>query len=260
MASIAHHAPGTFCWIELATTDQAAAKYFYSQLFGWSASDFAMGSDEVYTTFHLHSFDTAAAYTMRSQEKDAPPHWNLYIAVENADASAAKAATLGATVNVAPFDVNDFGRMAVLQDPTGAMFCIWQANQHIGTTIGSVPGTLCWADLSTPDTAKASSFYKAQFGWEFVTGEADKSGYLHIQHQGDFLGGVPPVGNRSHNMPPHWLPYFAVEDCDAIAVLAEVKGGKLILPPTTMEGVGRMSVITDPQGAVFAIFQATATQ
>src|SRR5689334_6534530 len=165
MAIVDKHPPGSFCWIELATTDQSAAKAFYTSLFGWSISEFPMGPGEVYTIFKLDGRDAAAACTLRPEQRaqGVPPNWLLYISVESADDAAARAVSLGGKVLAPPFDVMDVGRMAVIQDPTGAVFAIWQPKTHTGTGIAGVPGTLCWADLSTPDAARAQQFYAGLF-------------------------------------------------------------------------------------------------
>ena len=153
MTNIDKHPAGSFCWIELATTDQTAAKKFYGAIFGWTPNDMPMGPNEFYTIFRLDGRDAAAGYTLRADQvaQHVPPHWMLYIQVDNVDASAAKVPQLGGKIIVAPFDVMDAGRMAVIQDPTGAYFCLWQPNRNTGIGIASVHGTLCWADLSTPD-------------------------------------------------------------------------------------------------------------
>ncbi len=256
MPKVEKHAPGTFCWIELATTDQAAAKNFYSSLFGWTANDHPMGPGEVYTTFQLNGGDSAAAYTMRDQERaSAPPHWNLYIAVKSADEAARRAAELGGTLLMQPFDVMSLGRMAVIQDPTGAVFCVWEAKQHPGTTIAGENGTLCWADVNTPNPDRAKHFYESLFGWKLLPGEKDTSGYLHIKNGEEYIGGMPPLDQQDRNAPPHWLLYFQVADCDASTAKVKQLGGKEFMAPMSMEAVGRFSVVADPQGAVFSLFQ-----
>ena len=154
------------------------------------------------------------------------------------------------------FDVYDVGRMAVVQDPTGAVFALWQPKTHTGTGICGVPGTLCWADLMTPDAARAKEFYSGLFGWKINTSENDPSGYLHIANGESFIGGIPPSKHRDANIPPHWLPYFYVSNCDETAAKASELGAKTHVAPTTMDNVGRWAVLADPQGAVFAIFQA----
>jgi predicted enzyme related to lactoylglutathione lyase len=258
MTNIDKHPAGSFCWIELGTTDQTVAKNFYGSIFGWTPNDNPMGPGEVYTIFKLEGRDAAAGYTLRADQRaqHVPPHWMLYIMVDNVDASAAKVPQLGGKVIVAPFDVMDAGRMAVIADPAGAYFCLWQANRSTGTQIAQVHGTLCWADLSTPDPERAKAFYSGLFGWQLMVGEKDTSGYLHIKNGEHFIGGVPPAAHRQPGVPPHWLAYFQVDDVDATANKAKEMGAKLFLPPMSMEGVGRMSVIADPQGAVFAIFKS----
>ena len=258
MANIDKHPAGSFCWIELATTDQNAAKAFYSSLFGWVVTDNPMGPDEFYTIFKIDGRDAAAGYTLRKEQRaqGVSPHWMVYVAVDSAEQAAADAAKAGGTILAPAFDVMDVGRMAVVQDPTGAVFALWQAKSHSGTGIGHVNGTLCWADLSTPDPERAGKFYSDVFGWKLERGDKDPSGYLHIKNGEHYIGGIPPASHRQPGAPPHWLAYFLVSDCDATAAKAHSMGAKLFLPPTTFEKVGRMSVISDPQGAVFAIFQA----
>ncbi len=254
MPNVDTHAPGSFCWIELATTDQNAAKRFYEALFGWSSVDSPMGPDEVYTTFTLAGRKAGAAYTVRPEHRGMSPNWMVYISTANADTTAARAAELGGKVVGGPFDVAEHGRMAVLQDPTGAMLSIWQAASHPGLGVVGEAGALCWADLSTPDAQKASAFYSSLFGWKINTGENDPSGYLHIQNGEQAIGGIPPASMRNPNAPTHWLIYILVADCDASAARATEHGGRLLVPPMDIEKVGRFSVVSDPQGAVFAIF------
>jgi uncharacterized protein len=255
MPTIEKHPAGAFTWIELASSDQDAAKTFYSGLFGYSIVDYPMGPSGVYTMFRIDDKEAGAAYTMSPKEQAAiPPHWNLYIAVDNADEAAALAKSLGATVIEGPFDVMDAGRMAVIQDPTGAYFCIWQAKNSIGIRIAGVPGTLCWADLNTPDAGKAKAFYESMFRWKIEASENDSSGYLHIKNGEAFIGGIPPAQYRNPNAPPHWMIYFDVKDVDQTTAKAKELGGKVYMEPMTMEKVGRIAVLADPQGAAFSIF------
>src|SRR6184192_4095337 len=134
MSTTTQHAPGTFCWPELSTTDQNGAKKFYSTLFGWTFNDTPIGPNEVYTTLQLGGRAAAALYNMRPEMRaqGIPPHWMSYVAVEDADQTAARARQLGGTIIVQPFDVMELGRMAVIQDPTGAPFALWQAKKHQG--------------------------------------------------------------------------------------------------------------------------------
>lgn len=246
---------GTFCWDELATIDQDGAKAFYSAIFGWTPVDFPMGPGEVYTTFKLNGGDAGAAYTMRDPERSmAPPHWNLYIAVEDADQSASRATELGGTVLMSPFDVMTFGRMAVIQDPSGAVFCIWQKYEHVGTTVEGEPGTVCWADLSTAGPDRAKKFYEGLFGWKIGPRDGYPHDYDVIDSGGKLIGGVPPAAHRDPQIPAHWMPFFLVTDVDAVAEKTRTMGGKVCMAPTSMGNV-RLSVMTDPQGAAFSVIK-----
>jgi uncharacterized protein len=256
MPIVEKHVPGSFSWIELGTTDQNAAKTFYTSLLDWEFNDFPMGPAEVYTMFAFQGRPSGAAYTMRGPELEmhVPPHWTLYVEVASADDSAKRAAELGGKVLAGPFDVDTHGRMAVLQDPTGVAFSIWQSKQHTGIGVQGEPGTLCWADLNTPDTKAASAFYEGLFCWKIEPGQ-DGTGYGHIKNGEEFIGGVPPAEHRNPNAPPHWLIYLMVADCDATTARAKELGARIYMGPMTMEKVGRMTVLADPQGAVFALFQ-----
>jgi predicted enzyme related to lactoylglutathione lyase len=255
MPNIDRYPSGAFVWVELGTTDQAAAKNFYAVLFGWQAHDMPMGPTEYYTIFRLEGRDAAAAYTLSpARSGGAPPHWMLYISVASADDAAARAAQAGGKVLAGPFDVMDAGRMAVVQDPTGAVFSMWEPKANQGLGIAGVDGTLCWADLMTTDAARARQFYADLFGWEIAAAPKDPSGYLHIKNGEAFIGGIPPVGPQA-GVPSHWLLYFLASDCDGASAKAKSLGANIYYGPTTMEGVGRWAVVADPQGAAFAIFQ-----
>jgi len=249
------HPPGSFCWFELYTSDQNAAKSYYNSLFGWTANDMPMGPGDFYTMFELEGRATGAACTLRPEQKaqGVPPHWMVYIAAANADESAGRVAGLGGKVVAPPFDVYDAGRMAVVQDPTGAFFNIWQSKTHTGLGIAGVHGSLCWADLCTPDIERAKAFYSGLFGWVISAGENDPSGYLHIKNGEEFIGGIPPTKFLPPGVPPHWEGYLYVNNCDETAAKSSELGGKTIVAPMAIEKVGRMAVLADPQGAVYAI-------
>ncbi|MGA2881684.1 MAG: VOC family protein, partial [Bryobacteraceae bacterium] len=166
MPTVERFAPGEFCWIELATSNQNAAKSFYAALFGWTGRDVPTGPDAVYSLLELRGRIAAGAFTISPSESAAgiPPHWHLYVAVASADEAAKKAAELGGKVVEAPFDVMDRGRAALIQDPTGAFFSVWQGNRRPGIGVTGEAGAFCWADLNTPDQARAKTFYEGLFG------------------------------------------------------------------------------------------------
>ena len=144
MPDFTAHAPGTFSWVELMTTDAKAGVAFYRNLFGWDVVEHDMGPDGVYTIFTMRGRDVAAGASLPGDERQLgfPSHWNLYVAVASADEAATRAASLGAKVLFGPFDVMTHGRMAVIQDPAGAVFHVWEPKAHIGVKIRNEPGAL----------------------------------------------------------------------------------------------------------------------
>ena len=207
--------------------------------------------------FQLNGRTAGAAYTMRPEDRarGIPPHWGLYVCVLSADETAQKAARLGGRLLDPAFDVMDVGRMAVIQDPTGAVFMLWQPKRNTGVGAINEIGAFCWADLMTPDLARAKAFYEPLFDWKFEARPGDLSGYMHIKNGGKAIGGLPPAGQRDPNIPPHWLINFAVADAQGTTVQATGMGARVIVPLTILENVGRFSVIADPQGAALTLFQ-----
>lgn len=247
MGKRAQYEPGTFSWVDLATNDAAGAKRFYSELFGWEAEDVPVPDSAPYTMLRLDGDDVAALYEPGDGR---PPHWFCYVAVEDADATATKARGLGATVMADPFDVMDAGRMAALADPTGAAFGIWQAGQSIGATRVNDPGCLTWCDLATPDPAAAQAFYEGLFGWTFET--MDTGGgppYAVISNRGNSQAGMRPTQDGE---PPNWMPYFTVESVEGSLATS---GRQPMFGPVEVPGGGRIAALTDPQDAVFALFE-----
>ena len=258
MPDVSSHAPGSFSWVELSTTDQKGGVSFYRSLFGWHVNEAPMGPGEIYSLFTMRDRQVAAAYTMRPEEKQAgaPPHWNMYVAVENADTTVKKAKELGANVLAPAFDGMDVGRMAVLQDPAGAVFSIWQPKTHQGVQINNEPGSLCWSENTTRDTGKAEAFYTKLFGWTAKHGAAsDPMQYTEFSIGGRASIGMLPMPKE---MPPHvpsyWMPYFQVAACDASVAKAKSLGAKLMVGPHDIADTGRFAILNDPQGAMFAVF------
>jgi len=261
MPYVEKHAPGAFCWIELATSDQLAAKAFYTSLFDWKSTDSPMGPNEYYTMFMLVDRDegrnAAACYALQMDQLrlGIPPHWNLYVSVASADATTKRALECNGKVFCGPFDVATHGRMSTLADPTGAVFSIWEPKDQPGIGVERQHASFCRADLSTPDPTLAAQFYKDVFGWQMRAGQEN---YLHIANgtgSDDYIGGIPPASMRQAHEPPHWQIYFQVDDCDAATAKAKQLGASVFAGPMTIEHVGRMAFLADPQGAVFSLFQ-----
>jgi predicted enzyme related to lactoylglutathione lyase len=261
MATVTTHAPGTFCWPELATTDQAGAKTFYSKLFGWETSDSPIGEGEFYTMLKLGGRDVGALYTQRAEERahGAPPHWNSYVAVASADQAAAKAKSLGGTILAEAFDVMDVGRMAIIQDPNGAIFCVWQAKSHAGAGLLGEPGALVWTELMTSDVGKAKAFYTTLFGWKAEEMPMGPGQTYTILNNGEAkAGGMMQITKEMGPMPSAWGIYFGTADCDASVAKATSLGAKVVVPVQPIPGIGRFAVLQDPQGAYFSLHEQQA--
>jgi len=258
MATVTQHAPGTFCWPELATSDQEGAKKFYAGLFGWTAKDDDMGDGTFYTMLMLNGQSVGALYKLKADQstQGMPPHWGSYVAVENADDAATRARTLGAQVIVEPFDVMDVGRMAVIMDPQGAIFSVWQAKKHIGASLLDEVGALCWTELMTTDTKAAEKFYTGLFPWK---GDPMPMGpemiYTVFKRGQASAAGMMAITSEMGPMPPNWGIYFQVADCDATQAKAAGLGAKVVVPAQDVPNIGRFAILQDPQGAHFGIFK-----
>ncbi|MFQ5747176.1 MAG: VOC family protein [Gemmatimonadota bacterium] len=255
MAELESHPPGTFCWVELTTTDGPDARRFYGDVFGWTGDDVPVGPDSVYTMLRKNDRDVGALYEMDAKQRarGVPPAWLSYVSVAEADGTAGRVAELGGQVVAPPFDVFTAGRMAVLQDPAGAKLAIWEPRDHAGVGLKSVHGAPCWNELVTPDPDGMRAFYSGLFGWESLTKPIGGTPYTSWMLGGTPVGGMLRVREEWGDVPAHWAVYFAVDDCDDRARAAEAGGGRVCVPPTDIPEVGRFAALTDPQGAAFSI-------
>jgi uncharacterized protein len=252
MGERSEYRPGTFSWADLATTDPDGAERFYGELFGWQAEEVPAGEGGFYAMCRLNGSSVAAIGKQPDEQRGMgiPPHWNNYVTVASVDESAKRAGELGATVPFPPFDVLEAGRMAVIQDPTGAHLSIWEPRDSIGATRVNEPGCLTWNDLNTPDPDTAREFYAALFGWAFEKMPSDEVDYWVIKNGERSNGGM--MGTQQSGVPPFWMPYFAVEDVERTAEQAASAGGGKHAGPIEVPS-GRVSVLHDPAGATFAV-------
>jgi predicted enzyme related to lactoylglutathione lyase len=251
MGERTEHAPGTFSWVELATTDPAAAKTFYTSLFGWEAEDVPLpGGDGAYTFLRKNGLEVAAVHG--HLQEDVPPNWTSYVTVADADAAAEKARELGGTPLAGPFDVPGAGRMAVLQDPQGAVFAVWQPKESIGARLVNDPGAMSLNQLNASSPQVAQDFYSGLFGWRFDS-VMEEPPYWGIYNGDRLNGGMMPLPEGDPS-PSHWLAYFSVEDLDGAASRIGELGGRVIIAPMPIPS-GRILVARDSQGAYFALFE-----
>ena len=258
MTVVESYKPGVFCWLECATTDQAAGKEFYTTLFPWAVDDQDMGDGSSYTMFKKNGQNVAALYTMRNEmrEQGAPPYWQLYVAVADADETAAKAQAAGGSVMGEAFDVFDSGRMALISDPGGGVLGVWQAKEHIGASVVNEHGALIWTELLAHDTKAAGDFYGQTFGWTTESMDMAGATYTVFSNDGRSQAGMMQIQKDRAPVPQSWMPYFAVDDCDAITEKAKDLGGSVVDGPMDTPGVGRFATLHDPQGAIFSVIKS----
>jgi uncharacterized protein len=253
MGERTQYAAGTFSWVDLTTTDQDAARAFYGGLFGWQADDMPAGEGVVYSMMRVGDAHVAAISPQPQAQREAgvPPTWNSYVTVASADDAAAKAAELGGTVHAPPFDVFDAGRMAVVQDPQGAFFMVWEPRRNIGASLVNAPGALVWNELASNDLEGSSAFYSELFGWSIAQFPGSEQVYLAIRNGEASNGGIreatPP------GVPPHWLVYFGVGDLEAAIERVRSLGGAVHAGPIDIQ-MAQIAIVADPQGAVFALY------
>ena len=254
--------PGTFSWVDLGTSEPEEAKAFYTALFGWEPEDMPVPDSPPYSMCRLRGEAVAAIYSQPGEQREAgiPPNWFSYVTVTSADDTAARTKEAGGAVHADPFDVMDAGRMAVIADPTGAMFGVWEPRESIGATLVNDPGCLTWNELATNDVTAAGAFYDELFGWKtepMDTGDAPP--YWMIQHDGAAQGrngGIRELAPEQveGGVPPHWLPYFTVESVDRAKDTVTGGGGSVLFGPMDLPA-GRIAVAHDPQGAFFGLFE-----
>jgi uncharacterized protein len=245
---------GAPSWVDLGTPDPRAAAGFYSRLFGWEVKDLGEESGG-YQMAEIGGVPVAGLGPQMNH--GVPPYWTTYIATDDAEATSARVKAAGGRVLAEPFDVFDSGRMAVFADPTGAPFSTWQAGVHTGSGYVDQPGSMSWHELYTREPATAMSFYSAVFGWEPAEEDMDGSTYTLWKLGDAAVGGMIAMdGNSPAEVPAHWLVYFAVDDCDASVTRVDELGGSVIMPPMDVPP-GRFAIVSDPNGAMFAVIQLT---
>lgn len=242
--------PGTPAWVDVASPDPQAAAAFYGGLFGWEA-DFSMGEASGGYGSLLRGGRQVAGI---GPTMGGPPAWTTYVKVGRADETVAQVTEAGGTVLAGPMDLpNDAGRMAACADPEGAVISVIQQGRHQGAQVVNGPGAWGWSELNTRDVERATAFYTDVFGW---TTKGDPAQYVEWQVGGRTVGGMMPMApGVPADVPAHWLVYIGTDDTDATVATATELGGGVVAPAMDVEP-GRIAVLSDPFGALFAVLQA----
>lgn len=249
-------------WVDNSSADPSAMASFYSELFGWETED--LMPREMGGEYHMAMLRGKVVAALASQQGDGPAVWNTYVTVDSVDETAKAAGAAGGTVLAEPFDVMEAGRMAVLADPAGAVFMAWEPRDRIGAELVNETGAFGWNELTTRDVAGSKDFYGSIFGWTNSETDFDGSTYTmwhHPEDEDEGIGGMMPMEGDAwpEDMPPHWMVYFVVDDPDATGARCKELGGEVPVPAFDSPA-GRMSVLTDPQGAAFSVIKPAEQQ
>jgi predicted enzyme related to lactoylglutathione lyase len=255
MSERTSYAPGIPCWVDLGTPDVDAAASFYGSVLGWEVPELP-NSAELGGYRRAKKDGADVAGVMPLMQEGQPPAWSTYVAVTDADATAAAVKEAGGSVIAEPMDVMDLGRMAIFADPTGAVFGIWQPRTFAGAERVNEPGALSWNELGTRDPGAAKAFYAAVFDWGARDNDMGEMGtYTEWLNGEDSIGGMMDVSGRlPDEIPAHWMVYFAVDNTDTTLETVKSSGGKVSFGPIDIPA-GRFAITTDPWGAAFAVIQ-----
>lgn len=246
-------APGTPNWADMLSPDLAATRRFYTGLFGWTAEVGPEAETDGYTMFLKNGAPVAGAGPLQDQTQ--PPSWGGYFATADADATASQVRKAGGQVIVEPMDVMQFGRTAIFADPEDAVFGVWQGRDMPGAGLVNAPGAMTWLELLTRQPQEADRFYRRVFGWGTTSTQMANGGTYTMWKRGDdYVAGMFPVASEdwSADLPPQWVVYFAVSDCDATVARARELGASVMMQPTDI-APGRFAMLRDPEAASFAI-------
>jgi uncharacterized protein len=241
-------------WTDLASSDAAGSRDFYSKVFGWKIE---VNPDPQYGGYGMAKVgDRQVAGIGPKMSAEQPTAWTLYIGTDDADDLAKKVQAAGGRVIAPPFDVGDQGRMATFQDPSGAFISAWQPKAMAGAFPVGEANTFGWGELNARGVDKALPFYQKVFGWSVK--KSDVGGGAHYN---EFqLGGESIAGGQEmqsmvpKEVPSYWLVYFAVADVDKSFKTATQAGARELVSPMDFPG-GRFAILSDPQGAAFGLLK-----
>lgn len=252
-------AHGTHGWSDVAVPDMGAGAAFYGAVFGWDAETGGDGASMPYTMFSHNGKIVAGMGPLETDREDGTPSaWSSYIIVDDIEAVHRRAIELGATPLLDPIRILDSGWMSSVLDPVGASIGFWRSGAHDGAEIFNVPGAVTWNEIVTDDVETATAFYTELLGWEASSMDMEGGGtYRMFANRGRMNAGArDSAGTVPEGTPAHWMTWFCVDDCDAVATRVTDGGGSIVREPSDSP-MGRTTVVTDPFGAVFSVIEGS---
>ncbi|MFA7481527.1 MAG: VOC family protein [Vulcanimicrobiota bacterium] len=239
--------PGFFCWVDAAVTDPTASHKFFSELFGWGRRVRPTEQALAYNIMTLHGEHVAGICHV---EPEGPSQWMSYLLVDDLGEAERRAQKLGAEILRSNEEIKGFGHMSVLEDPTGAIFALWETARGGEPGIPFGPNSVGWTELITTDLEKATRFYQQLTGWDYYDTRFGDLEYRVFSLHSQEVCGMKTGENRSY-----WMVHFAVEDCDLAFRRGVELGGSELLAPFDLPDIGRCAVLADPSGGPFGIVQ-----
>jgi predicted enzyme related to lactoylglutathione lyase len=245
---------GRFVWFEHVSKDQTKAQAFLGELFNWTTGAMPGPNGTSYTLIKTGETMVGGYPPAMPNMPDVPPHWISHLQTDNAAATASKIKSLGGKVLVEPTEMGGMGTYALVQDPLGGAFCLWQPKQAEGGEWKGIDGSFCWNELYTNDVEKSVAFYAAVGGFEVERQDMGEMGvYTVLKSDGKPRAGIMKAPMPS--IPQSWMPYVQVANADTTHDKAKRLGGTVIVPPKDIPTVGRFAILTDTLGAVIGILQ-----
>ncbi len=257
MPAIDSHAPGSFCWTELATHDVDKALAFYGALFGWEPEPGELGDASNYVRCTLNGRPVGAIYVMSEQELSfqVTPYWNSYVATADVAGLLDKVEAIGGTRFEGPIVVPGAGQLGTVEDPGGARLCLWQADGFAGSGWGRELNCPVWHAVMTRKPDAVRDFYVDLFGWTPTIRDMGEHTYTSFVMEGEGKGGMEVMDERFAGMAPQWMIYVAVASTASTLEAATALDAKVVVPPTELPGVGIFATFSDPQGGVLSVIQ-----
>ena len=250
-------AHGDFVWCDLSTFHVAGTRAFYGSLFGWR---YETTNQPDGTPYHIASTggrEAAAVFEMpeRFQVMGLPSFWMSYIAVDDIDAAVDTARTLGGKVEVEPMAFGDAEQIALVRDPLGAGFTLYQGSGLTPRPAKAAPGQMAWNALYVSDLLAVRTFYEALFGWQIADDPAQPGTATVRNASGTDISAIHEVDDALRGKDQFWGVHFAVADTDAAKADITAAGGQVIYE----DADGPTILARDADGAAFFIQPAEHT-
>lgn len=267
---------GELCWADVQTPDVAAAKSFYTAVFGWRYEDRPTPDGRSYAQAFVDGDLVAVVAPQPDPEESTPAQWNVYFAADDARDVAEETRHAGGTVQFGPEEVGDTGVIVFLAPPGGGTTGVWQAGTHAGSRRYHEPGAFAWAELLTPEPRAAVGFFQQVFGHEVTEYPQDDGGtYTTLMVNGTEVAGVAPVpevegaaeqdsvaeleaqdaDGAEARARQGWQVYFGVSSVKEAVLAAVAAGAEVLVEPEFEDDEGTIATLKDPQGGVFSVLE-----